>query len=159
VPYVLSADHTALAERTVISAWKSSNSRAASGLNDNGQIAGSGSFNNGTVARDRGFILTRDDGTTSSFQSITITPSAVASGQRATCTVLLTSPAPAGGARVELDTLYWFFVTIPDYVTVPAGVKQVTFPISVFGGDGTSVSVTAEHNGITRTATLIAGKS
>lgn len=65
-----------------------------------------------------------------SLSSLTLNPPAVLSGETATGTVRLTSPAPAGGAVVTLHGSMEGQVVTPSSVLVPAGSVSADFPIT-----------------------------
>jgi hypothetical protein len=60
--------------------------------------------------------------------SLTFTPARVMGGQAAVGAVTLTSTAPAGGLEVRLYSSYP--LDVPDTVTVPAGQRVATFPVT-----------------------------
>ncbi len=64
--------------------------------------------------------------------SLTLTPAQVPPGGKATGTVILSAPAPAGGTVVSL-VVTSFNVTIPSSVTVKAGAATAKFSIQVLG--------------------------
>lgn len=66
--------------------------------------------------------------------NITLERTNVRAGQTVTATVHLKSPAPAGGMQVEL----WSdeIVSVPSYVTVPAGQTSVSFHIKTSSDTG-----------------------
>ena len=70
-------------------------------------------------------------------------PSTVVSGQSSTGTVVLTTPAPAGGVSVTLSSAT-STVTVPTSVTVMQGATTATFPAMAASGvnSATSVAVT-----------------
>lgn len=91
---------------------------------------------------------------TSQLSSLTINPTKVIGGSSATGTVLLTSPAPAGGTVVALSSSSQV-ATVPSVVTVPAGSSSVSFTITtVTVKQNSTVTVTATSGGISKTATL-----
>jgi trimeric autotransporter adhesin len=85
--------------------------------------------------------------------NLTISPSSIQEGTTATGTVILNAAAPSGGHAVSLSRTGP--VSIPSWVTVPAGATQTTFSIT-----GTSVTsnqtanVTASSGGNSSTASL-----
>jgi uncharacterized protein (TIGR03437 family) len=68
-------------------------------------------------------------GPVTTLASLSIAPSSVTSGQTATGTVLLASPAPAGGVVVGLASNS-LAATVPVSVAVPAGQTSATFAVS-----------------------------
>jgi trimeric autotransporter adhesin len=68
-------------------------------------------------------------GPVATLASLSVAPSSVTSGQAATGTVTLASPAPASGVVVGLASNNPA-ATVPVSVTVPAGQTTATFPVS-----------------------------
>ncbi|HTC36045.1 MAG TPA: hypothetical protein VK724_21885 [Bryobacteraceae bacterium] len=68
-------------------------------------------------------------GPLANLASLSVAPSSVTSGQAATGTVTLASPAPAGGVTVGLASNNPAATVAPS-VTVPAGQATATFPVS-----------------------------
>ncbi len=68
-------------------------------------------------------------GPVATLASLSVAPSSVTSGQAATGTVTLASPAPAGGVVVGLASNNQA-ATVPASVTVSAGQPTATFPVS-----------------------------
>lgn len=62
--------------------------------------------------------------------SLSLDPLAVTGGNPATGTVTLASAAPAGGTVVPLFSSHPQHASVPSSVTVPAGAKSATFPIT-----------------------------
>jgi hypothetical protein len=86
--------------------------------------------------------------------SLSVTPTTVVGGTRATGTVTLTKPAPSGGAMVTLSSSNAAVATVPASVTVPAGSISSTFTVNTFAvASNTSATITATL-GVGRTATL-----
>ena len=94
--------------------------------------------------------------------SLTCSPSIIAggSGDSATCTVTLSSPAPAGGTVVTLaSSLIELAASVPT-ITVPAGQSTATFTVTTnaqyrpYSGLGFDATITASANGTTRSATV-----
>jgi hypothetical protein len=86
--------------------------------------------------------------------SLTLDPDSVFGGQSSTGTVILTGPAPAGGAQVFLSSNNGA-ARVPSSVIVPAGATSATFTVSTsFVLISTSAAISASYNGTTRTATL-----
>jgi hypothetical protein len=83
--------------------------------------------------------------------AVSLSPSIFEGGNSATATVLLTAPAPAGGATVALVSDHPNVLTVPGSVVVPAGGRTATVPV-------TSVK-TATETVVTVTATFPAGSS
>jgi hypothetical protein len=63
-------------------------------------------------------------------QSLTLSPSAVYGGSNSTGTITITSNALTGGYVVNLYSQTPSYVGVPSTVTVPAGTRQATFPIT-----------------------------
>lgn len=86
---------------------------------------------------------------------ITFTPSSVGGGSTVTGTLLLTSPAPAGGLAVSL-TSGNAVVKVPASVTVAAGANSATFVATTSPvGQETSVSVMATAAGVSEFGVLL----
>lgn len=90
-----------------------------------------------------------------SLTSVTVDPTTVEGGKRATLTVLLDSVAPRGGVTVTLTSSDTTVATVPASVTVDhrrmeATVIVKTQEVSV----STPVTLTATLNGVSQTATL-----
>jgi hypothetical protein len=86
--------------------------------------------------------------------SLTLNPANVFGGQSSTGTVILTGPAPAGGAQVLLSSSN-SAASVPSSVIVPAGATSATFTVNTtFVLISTSATISATYNGTTRTATL-----
>ena len=87
--------------------------------------------------------------------SLTLNPTSVVGGlQSSTGTVILSGPAPAGGAQVALSSDKGA-ASVPSSVTVPAGATSATFTVNTSGVLlTTSANISASYNGTTRTATL-----
>lgn len=63
------------------------------------------------------------------LSSFTIAPTTISAGEKATGTVTISSPAPAGGVVVKLKSSDSKAVTIPNQVIVPAGASVGSFEI------------------------------
>ncbi|MGA8890989.1 MAG: hypothetical protein WB493_05435 [Anaeromyxobacteraceae bacterium] len=87
------------------------------------------------------------------LSSLTFDPPSIGAGQGTTGTVALASPAPPGGAVVELWTLDG--VTMPASVTVPAGQSSVSFAVTTTGSTfpGGYV-ISATYAGFTRNSQI-----
>jgi len=94
--------------------------------------------------------------------SLTCSPSIIAggSGDSATCTVTLSSPASAGGTVVTLaSSLIELAASVPT-ITVPAGQSTAPFTVTTnaqyrpYSGLGFDATITASANGTTRSATV-----
>jgi hypothetical protein len=88
------------------------------------------------------------------LQSITISPSSVVGGTRATGTVFLSAPSPSGGISVTLATSNSSAAQVPGIVNVPAGLTSANFSVTTFAvSTNTSVTITAFYD-TTRSANL-----
>ena len=68
--------------------------------------------------------------------SLTLNPTTVTAGATSTATVVLSGPAPAGGAVVQLSGMSP--VTVPASVTVPAGATSATFTVGTTSTSSTT---------------------
>jgi len=75
--------------------------------------------------------------------SLTVAPSVVDGGQPATGTVTISAGAPAGGLAIGLENSLPSAASVPHHVIVPAGARSVTFPITTFPVDTTTVVFSA----------------
>jgi hypothetical protein len=90
-----------------------------------------------------------------SLQGVTLNPMSVTGGTTSQGTVTLTSTAPTGGAVVTLTSSNTGVAVVPDSVSVAAGATSATFAATTSTvSASTPVTITAAHNGVTRTATL-----
>ena len=92
---------------------------------------------------------------TVTLSSLTLNPTSVVGGlNSSTATVTLSGPAPAGGAKVALDSSNGA-ASVPSSVTVPAGATSTTFTVNTsIVILATSATISATYNNTTRTATL-----
>jgi hypothetical protein len=74
---------------------------------------------------------------------LTLTPASIVGGQRANGSVILSAPAPRGGATVKLDSGNARAARVPDIVTVPAGARGATFQVQTFPVQTTRVQISA----------------
>jgi hypothetical protein len=89
------------------------------------------------------------------ISSLSLSPTSVLGGGSSTGTVTLNNNAPTGGAVVGLTSSNGSAATVPSNVTVPAGQRTATFPVTTSPvGASTSVTITATYSGGSRTATL-----
>jgi hypothetical protein len=88
----------------------------------------------------------------SMLRKLKISPSSIAGGCRtAEGRIELSGPAPAGGAVVQL-TSSSAAVGVPASVTVPAGAKEIAFPVTTAAVTETqSVTVTGSYGGVRKT--------
>src|SRR6266581_6749072 len=81
--------------------------------------------------------------------SLTLNPSSVAGGPlgSSTGTVMLSAPAPAGGAQVTLSSSDPSVASVPASVTVPAGATSATFTVNTsIVVISTTVTISASYN-------------
>ena len=88
--------------------------------------------------------------------SLSLNPtSVVGGGQSSTGTVMLSGPAPAGGAQVTLSSGNTTVARVPSSVTVAAGATTATFAVSTSAvGSSTTVTISATYSGATKSASL-----
>lgn len=87
--------------------------------------------------------------------SVTFDQNPATGGTNVTGTVTLTSNAPTGGAVVALSSNNTAAATVPANVTVAAGTKTATFPVTTFTvTTSTNVGITASLNSASATGTL-----
>ena len=94
---------------------------------------------------------------TAALDTVSLSPASVQGGSTASATVTLTAPAPSGGAVVAFSSSNPAVVTVPDTMTVPAGVNSRVVPTFASTSpvtDTTTAVVSATYNGVTRTATM-----
>ncbi len=90
------------------------------------------------------------------ISSLTLNPSTVLSGQSASATITLSSPAPSGGLTVlitETNTA----LTLPSAVTIPAGSTTATFSIATSSENTATtypISVSDSSNSVTTSLTV-----
>jgi hypothetical protein len=91
-----------------------------------------------------------------SLSSLTLSPTtAIGGAQSSTGAVMLSGPAPTGGAQVALSSSNTAAATVPSSVTVPAGVTSATFTVSTSAVNATTaVTISAAYGGVTRTASI-----
>jgi len=89
------------------------------------------------------------------LSTLTTVVGAVTGGVPVTGTVVLTSPAPTGGAVVTLASSSTTIGTVPASVTVAAGATSATFTITTLTvTTASSLTITATRNGVSKTATI-----
>lgn len=87
--------------------------------------------------------------------SLTLDPTTVSGGQSATGTVVLSAPAPPGGALVRLASRNPLVAMTPLFVNVPRGDTSATFTVTTRRVRNTTpVAISASRGGVTLTATL-----
>ncbi len=87
--------------------------------------------------------------------SVSIAPASVAGGAQATFTIVLSGPAPPGGASIALATSNAAAFPLPSPVTMPAGYSSGY--LTVVTGNVTAstvVTATASYNSSSKTATV-----
>jgi len=86
--------------------------------------------------------------------AIALNPTSVVGGFNSTATVTLNGNAPVGGTTVQLYSTN-ANASVPVSVTVPAGTKTVTFPVTTVAvAANTTASIAAKYLGTTKSATL-----
>ena len=90
----------------------------------------------------------------SALISLSMSPGGVIGGNVSTGTVLLSSPAPEGGAIIQLASSDPAVAAIPSSVTVPAGATSATFLAST-GTRYAAVTISASFDDFVKHATLI----
>jgi hypothetical protein len=86
--------------------------------------------------------------------SVSASPATVVGGNAATGTVMLTAPAPAGGALIALASASGT-VSVPDTVSISTGAGSATFGIATSAvAVTTSTTLAASHGGVTKTTTF-----
>jgi uncharacterized repeat protein (TIGR01451 family) len=89
------------------------------------------------------------------IQSLTLSPNPVNGGQSSTATVTLTTPAPTGGAVVNLSSGNPGVATVPSSLTIAEGQTTGTFAVTTLvSTSDANVSVTASYQTNTASATL-----
>ena len=94
-------------------------------------------------------------GNLATLAGLSVLPSTLTSGQTATGTVTLASPAAQGGAPVNLSSS-GPAVTVPASVTVPAGATTATFPVtaSLVTSPSTATITASSANSISATVNV-----
>jgi hypothetical protein len=88
------------------------------------------------------------------LSSFTVTPSTVVGGDVVRGTVILTAPAPAGGAAVALSANS-SSITMPAIVTVPAGKTNASFSVKTRRVRATTIAaLTASYSGSSLSANV-----
>ncbi len=96
--------------------------------------------------------LSPTEGTT--LASLSVNPASNAGGSSSTGTVLLSNPAPLGGARVDLSSNN-AAVTLPASVTVPPGSTTAPFNLAIASGASSgSVTIQAAYHAASKAAIL-----
>jgi hypothetical protein len=89
------------------------------------------------------------------LSALSLSQTSVIGGTSVAATITLSSPAPAGGARVTLKSSKTSIATTPSSVTVPAGARSANFPISTGRPPRDStVTISATYANVTKSASL-----
>ncbi len=92
------------------------------------------------------------------LNSLSVSPTGVSGGSLSQGTVALTGPAPTNGVIVSLSSDMSSVASVPPTVTVLAGSNSTTFTITTYPiAASTSVIITANYNGVTKTALITVG--
>ena len=87
--------------------------------------------------------------------SLAVNPASVVGGQSSTGTVVLSGPAPPGGAVVTLASSKPSVAAVPSSVTVAAGNSSASFTVSTVPvSSATPAVISASYKGTTKSATL-----
>ena len=87
--------------------------------------------------------------------TLSVSPASVAGGTSVTATVTLSSPAPNGGAVVNLASNAPGAASVPATLSIMKGKTTKTFTVTTFGVTAaTPVTISASYAGTTATATL-----
>jgi hypothetical protein len=87
--------------------------------------------------------------------SLTLNPASVTGGSPATGTVVLSGPAPAGGATVTLLSSNTLAATVAATLVIPAGASSGTFAISTLAqSSNTTATISASYHNTARSAVL-----
>lgn len=90
------------------------------------------------------------------LSAVSLSPASITGGAVSTANnILLSGPAPSGGAAIALSSSNPSVASVPASILVPAGSSTVNFTISTSSVTGsTPVVISATYAGATRTATL-----
>jgi hypothetical protein len=89
------------------------------------------------------------------LSTLSLNPSAVTGGGSTQGTVVLSGPAPSGGASVALASGNANVAPVPASVNIPAGATSAAFTVTTRSvTSSTGVTISASYGGVTRTATL-----
>lgn len=87
--------------------------------------------------------------------AVAVRPGAVTGGSPSTGTILLSGPAPPGGAMVNLTSANPAAAAVPGSVIVPEGATKATFPVASSAvARNQSVVLFASYGGVTQTTRL-----
>lgn len=101
------------------------------------------------------YISVQNGNAAAQLQSLTLSPTSVAAGGTVQGTIVLSEPAPAGGAIVALSSNS-SAATVPATVTVPAAATSANFTISIGAvSSNQTVAITAVYSGSSAHATLM----
>jgi len=82
------------------------------------------------------------------LSNLTVYPTTVIGGKRASGTVKLSNVAPVGGVQVKLVSSDSHVASVPASVTVPAGVEKASFNVTTSKvSSNTTVTITAKYSG------------
>ena len=91
----------------------------------------------------------------SAVSSLVLNPTKITTGETSTGTVTLATPAPAGGTLVTLSQNGQVFLEMPANISIPAGQRSGTFPITTTNVSATGTfRITASSGGATVSADL-----
>src|SRR5260221_5307364 len=89
------------------------------------------------------------------LSALTVNPTSVNGGSPSTGTVILSGPAPSGGAVVSLSSSNTSAATVPASMTVAAGDTRATVQVTTMAvANSTPVTISASYAGVTQTAPL-----
>jgi subtilisin family serine protease len=87
--------------------------------------------------------------------SLTLNPTSVNGGNASTGEIILSAPAPGGGAVFSLSSSNTSLATVPASVSIAAGLTMAAFPVSTNAtSSSTTVTISASYSGSTQTAPL-----
>jgi hypothetical protein len=87
--------------------------------------------------------------------SLTLNPTSVNGGNTSTGEIILSAPAPSGGAVFSLSSNNTSVATVPPSVSIAAGLTMAAFPASTNAtSNSTTVTISASNSGLTQTASL-----
>ena len=87
--------------------------------------------------------------------SVTLNPTSVNGGNTSTGEIILSAPAPSGGAIFSLSSSNTSVATVPPSVNIAAGSTMTLFPVSTNAtSSSTTVTISASYSGSTQTASL-----
>jgi hypothetical protein len=87
--------------------------------------------------------------------SLILNPSSVTGGSPSAGSVMLSAPAPQGGAVVSLASSNTAVATVPASVTIPVGATSAAFAVSTSTPTtSTAIDISATYSGVTRMSTL-----